>query len=312
MIPSFLLQNETIDQTNVSRRNRHAFIDQTIGNAAGFVSSTFFQWRSSRKPGMLQQIDSRMKVVFLLLFIILISFTSSASTQLFLAGVLFVFVLLSKIEVLKLYKKVAVLGFFFGFLIFIPAPLNVFTKGTTVFTLAQFSHPHQFLIYTIPQEISVTREGLLLVALLTMRVINSVSLVLLVVSTTTFEQLIKALAFFKVPNIFLLTLTLTYKFIFLLSNTIIETYRAIKMRWWNRGSVKDAEAIVSGRIGYLFRKSWERYEMIYQSMIARGFNGKMNFYSFGKLHQRDYLFLGVALAIFTLFTLINYGHVGIV
>lgn len=312
MIPSFLLQNETIDQTNVSRRNRHVFIDRTIGNAATFVSSTFFQWRSSRQPGMLQQIDSRMKVVFLLLFIILISLTSSAKIQLLLSGVLFLFILLSKIEVVKLYKKVAVLGFFFGFLIFLPASLNLFIKGTPVLTLAKFAHPHQFLIYSIPQEISITREGVLLVALLTMRVINSVSLVLLVVYTTNFEQLIKALSFFKVPNIFLLTLTLTYKFIFLLSNTIIETYRAIKMRWWNRGSVKDAETIVSGRIGYLFRKSWERYEMIYQSMVARGFNGKMNFYSFEKLHWRNYLFLGVALIIFALFTYINHWHVGIV
>lgn len=310
MIPSFLIETETIDAAGSNGKNRHVFIDKTIGNTAAFVSSTFFQWKSSVQSGLLQKTDSRAKVVALLLFIVLISITHSLQIQLAFAILFFLLSLLSKMNVLQLYKKVAVIGFFFGFLIFIPASLNIFTKGETVFRLVHFANPHQFWIYNIPQEISVTKEGLMLVALLTMRVINSVSLVLLIVSTTTFERLIKSLAFFKVPNIFLLTLTLTYKFIFLLSSTIIETYQAIKMRWWNRGSVKEAENIVAGRIGYLFRKSWERHELTYQAMVARGFNGKLNFYSFEKLKGRDYLFLMATLFLFSLFIVINYKHVG--
>lgn len=310
MIPSFLIEKETAERAVDPGKNRHAFIDKTIGSTAAFVSSTFFQWETSGQAGLLQKTDSRMKVIALLLFIVLISLTGSVVVQVALA-ILFLFIsLLSKISVLHLYKRVAVIGFFFGLLIFLPASLNVFTRGEPVFRLIRFSGPHQFWIYTIPQEIAVTKEGLMLVALLTMRVINSVSLVLLVVSTSTFDRLIKSLAFFKVPNIFLQTLTLTYKFIFLLSNTIIETYQAIKMRWWNRGSVKEAEDIVAGRIGYLFRKSWDRHEVIYQAMTARGFNGKMNFYSFEKLKQNDYIFLGATFALFTLFIVINYRHVG--
>lgn len=310
MIPSFLVENETIETTSDHGKNRHAFIDKTIGNTAAFVSATFFQWKSSDQSGILQKTDSRAKVVFLLLFIVLISLIGSAITQLTLAILFLLLCLLSKINVFHLYKKVAIIGFFFGFLIFIPASLNLFTRGEPIFHLVQFSRPHQFWIYTIPPNIYVTKEGLMLVALLTMRVINSVSLVLIIVSATTFERLIKSLAFFKVPNIFLLTLTLTYKFIFLLSSTIIETYQAIKMRWWNHGSVKKAENIVAGRIGYLFRKSWERHELTYQAMVARGFNGKLNFYSFEKLKLNDYLFLGATIVLFSIFILINYKHVG--
>ncbi|MFA9389695.1 MAG: cobalt ECF transporter T component CbiQ [Prolixibacteraceae bacterium] len=310
MIPSFLIENETIEPASDQGKNRHAFIDKTIGNTAAFVSATFFQWKSSGQPGLLQKTDSRAKVVFLLLFIVLISLTHTILIQLALATMFLLLCLLSKINVFHLYKKVAIIGFFFGFLIFIPASLNLFTKGEAIVHLVKFSRPHQFWIYTLPQEITVTKEGLLLVALLTMRVINSVSLVLIIVSATTFERLIKSLAFFKVPNIFLLTLTLTYKFIFLLSSTIIETYQAIKMRWWNRGSVKEAENIVAGRIGYLFRKSWERHELTYQAMLARGFNGKLNFYSFERFKWHDYLFLGATIVLFLLFILINYRHVG--
>ena len=265
---------------------------------------------SSARSGLLQKIDSRVKVIALLLFIVLISITHSLQIQFTLFILFFLLSLLSKMNVLYLYKRVAIIGFFFGFLIFIPASLNLFTKGETVFNLIHFSRPRQLWIYTIPQIISVTKEGLMLVTLLTMRVVNSVSLVLLIVSTTTFERLIKSLAFFKVPNIFLLTLTLTNKFIFLLSNTIIETYQAIRMRLWNRGAIKEAENIVAGRIGYLFRKSWERHEMTYQAMVARGFNGKLNFYSFKKLKRNDYLFLMATIVLFSVFILINYYHVG--
>ena len=308
MIPEFLLQEETFESASVRKNTGGFFIDKTIKRIAAFISSVFFQWESSGKAGLLQRLDSRVKVFFMFLFIIVISFTHSPVEQLFITVLLIVLSLLSAVGIFDLYKKVLPIGFLFGFLIFLPASLNIFTKGQSLFTLIRFNQPHHFWIYTIPAEISVTREGLMIVASLTMRVINSVSLVLLIVSTTTFELVIKSLKFFKVPQIFLLTLTLTYNYIFILSNTTIETYRAIKMRWWNRGSVKNAEEIVAGRVGYLFRRSMERHELIYKSMLARGFNGKVIFCQFQKLKTIDYVFLTSVCVGFAVFILSKYTY----
>ncbi len=309
MIPSFLLQKEIIEIKTTNESNKLSFIDKTIKSSASFVSATFMQWLSAKKDGFFQSLDSRVKVLFLLFFVVLVSSTSLIICHLIIASILMFLCLLSKLDFIHIYKRVFAIGFVFGFLIFIPASLNIFTKGERAFTVLQFSKSYTWWIYTIPQEIFVTHEGIQSVLRLTFKVINSVSIVLLVVSTTTFDRIVKSLSFFKIPHIFLLTLTLTYKFIFILSNTVVETYHSIKMRWWNRGSVKEAEEIVAGRIGYLFRKSWERYELVYQSMLARGFNGKVNFCYFEKLKPGDYLFILTFLFVFCILFLINYFHV---
>lgn len=308
MIPSFLLQKENIQPTNIAESNKQSFIDNTINNAAAFVSATFLQWQSSKRNGFLQLLDSRVKVIFMLLYAVLISITTSIACQGMIAFIIFLLCLFSKLNILHIYKRVMVAGFLFGFLVFIPASLNIFTKGEKLFNIIHFSQPHSWWLYNIPQDIYVTYEGLQIVLRLTLKVVNSVSIVLIIISATTFERLVKSLSFFKIPDIFLLTLTLTYKFIFILSNTVVETYHAIKMRWWNRGTVLEAEEIVAGRIGYLFRRAWERYELVYLSMTARGFNGKVNFCYFDKLKVADYLFIGAFLIVFSILLIINYFH----
>lgn len=312
MIPSFLLEKERIEFKDVARSKKLSFIDKTIKNAASFVSATFSHWQSAKQNGFFQLLDGRIKVVFLIIYVLIVSLTSSIVFHILTCLILLLLFLFSKLNIFHIYKRVLAVGFVFGFLIFIPASLNIFTKGENAFTIIRFSHPHNWWIYNVPQEISVTYEGIQTVLRLTLKVINSVSIVLLVIYTTTFERIVKSLAYFRIPDIFLLTLTLTYKFVFILSNTTVEIYYAIKMRWWNKGSVKEAEEIVAGRIGYLFRKSWERYELVYQSMIARGFNGRVNFYSFDKLKLIDYLFITGFLLIFSSLILINYFNARII
>jgi cobalt/nickel transport system permease protein len=308
MIPSFLLEKENTRFKELAKSNRITFVDRTIKNVASFVNTTFLQCLSSRKNGFLQKLDSRVKVVFMVFFVILTSVTTALNNQLIIASVIFLLCLLSRLNIIHLYKRVVIAGFVFGFLVFIPASLNIFTRGENVAPLIRFVNEKHLWIYTIPKEIYFTYEGIVLVIRLTLKVINSVSVVMLVMTTTTFEKVVKSFSFFRVPDIFLLTLTLTYKFIFILSRTVVETYQAIKMRWWNRGIGIDAEEIVAGRIGYLFRKSWERYELVYQSMIARGYNGKVDFCYFEKLNRTDYFFTIAFMVIFSTLVLINYFH----
>lgn len=312
MIPSFLLEKENFQFKGVPERKNFSFIDRTIKNAAAFVSDTLLHWQSAGKNGLFQSLNSRVKVVFLIIYVILISLTSSITCQLINAVILLSLYIFSRLNVFHIYKRVIAAGFIFGFLIFLPASLNIFTSGVPAFTIIRFSHPHSWWIYNIPQEITVTREGIMTVIRLTLKVINSISLVLLVISTTTFEQIVKSLSLLKIPDVFLLTLTLTYKFIYILSITIIEIYEAIKMRWWNRRSAKDAEELVAGRIGYLFRKSRERYGITYRSMTARGFNGTVNFYYPDNFKLIDYLFIAVFILIFVFLIIINYFNARII
>jgi cobalt/nickel transport system permease protein len=305
MIPSFLLQKEQTNFENKAVKNKLSFVDKTIKNAATFITTSFSQYYTSHKTGLLQSIDPRVKVSFMLCFVVLINLTHAITAQLILFLIIFLLYILSKLKVIRAYKKIALIGFLFGFLIFVPASLNIFTNGQSLITLFSFSKEHQWWIYKIPKEITITLEGIYTVLRLTLKVVNSVSVVLLIISTTNFESVIKSFSFFKIPGIFLLTLTMSYKFIFVLSKTVEESYQALKMRWWSRGLVVEAEKIVAGRVGYLFQKSWERYELVYQSMIARGLNSSVNFNYFDRLKLNDYFFICTNILLIALIILIN-------
>ncbi len=308
MIPSFLLENENIQFKSIAETKKHTFIDKTIKSAAVFITTTLTQWQFANKTGFFQLLDSRVKTIFLFVYVVFISVSSSITCQILFLLIFILFCIISKVNFLFIYKRAFFFGFIYGFLIFVPASLNIFSKGENAITLFRFSQEHTWWIYTIPKEIAITYEGIYTVFRLTLKVVNAISIVLILMSTTTFERIIKSLSFFKIPKIFLLTITLAYRFIFVLSNTIIETYYAIKMRWWNRNSMINADEIVTGRIGYLFRKSWERYEIVYQSMIARGFNGKIEFCYFEKLRRNDFLFMIISSIIFMFFIIINNSY----
>lgn len=308
MIPPFLLQKEYIDVENEVVKNKLTFIDKTMKNVASFITTSFLQYYTSKKRGLLQAVDARVKVAFMLNLAVIINLTQNFTVQFILFFVIFLLSVFSKLKLVSIYKKALLTGFFFGFLVFVPACLNLVTKGYPVLSLFSFSKEHQWWMYKIPKEIYITREGLIVVSRLTIKVINSVSIVLLVTATTTFEGIIKSLSWFKVPGIFLLTLTMSYKYIFALSTTVEETYLSLKMRWWNRGSIIEAENLIAGRIAYLFKKSWERYELSYQAMIARGFNGSFSFYNFDRLKRVDITFICFSIFIISAILILNFSY----
>jgi len=160
MIPSFLLQKEQINFEKKAVKNNLSFVDKTMKNVATFITASFSQNYTSRKSGLLQTTDPRAKVIFMMCFIVLISFTHSILTQSIIFILIFFLYIFSRLTLISAYKKIFVIGFLFGFLIFIPASLNIFTHGHPFIILMSFSGEHKWWIYEIPKEISITFEGI--------------------------------------------------------------------------------------------------------------------------------------------------------
>jgi cobalt ECF transporter T component CbiQ len=308
MIPSFLLEKESAINGRPPKNRNMLFVDKTTKNMAAFLVTSMQQWNASRKKGLLQELDARVKVLFVLAFIILTSLMHSIEAQIALCLFVFILLLVSKVNFISAYGKAAFITLLFGLLMFIPASLNLFSHGRIILPILKFDREHTWWIYTIPTEIGITREGLVIVTRLSLKVFNSVSLAMLLIHTTTFDQIAKALRMLKVPGIFVLTLTMSYKYIYLFSQTVVETYQALKMRWWSRGNRSEANSIIAGRMGYLFRKSWERYELVYQSMVARGFTGNADLVYSANLAAKDYRFLAVSFIILLFIILFNYSY----
>jgi energy-coupling factor transporter transmembrane protein EcfT len=210
---------------------------------------------------------------------VVISIVNNLHKQILITVFVFLLYLLARFKVFQVYKKIFFLAFIFGFLVVLPASLNIITPGEIVFNIISFDKPAHFWIYRIPQNIGFTENGFQVVLLVFLRVLNSVSFALLIVFTTPFSSFIKSFKIIGVPDTFLMIISLAYKYIFILSRTIEETYFALKSRLVVNIKSKNIRNLISGRIFFIFKKSRIIYENTYFAMVSRGYNGKVKLYS---------------------------------
>jgi cobalt/nickel transport system permease protein len=122
---------------------------------------------------------------------------------------------------------------------------------------------------------AVFSQGWFSVALFVMRVLVSVSYVVLLSLTTRHTALLKLLRFFKVPRLFVFTIGMTYRYIYLFAEIIENTYLAIKSRTGGfRLHHTKGREVVSWNIATLWQRSVQLSEEVYLAMLARGYTGE--------------------------------------
>jgi energy-coupling factor transporter transmembrane protein EcfT len=143
-------------------------------------------------------------------------------------------------------------------------------------------------MYHIPQVIGITDSGLSLVSLLTLRVLNSLSVSFLILYTTPFAEIVKALKVFRVPDTFLIIISMTYKYIFTFAHIVSDMYLAKKARLACGNGRKEAREWIVGRIAYVFKKTQIECEEVFKAMNARGFSGEIRLYHYRKVTGREW------------------------
>jgi len=291
-LPAFLQENEErICPVEKGRKHLLPFVDSTLSKLADFINSGYIQAETSLKKRLLQNLDPRTKLIFLLSFTILTSFLQQISSLVYILVFILAIYPLTGINLVTSLKKAFWPLFFFGFIVIAPALLNIVSGGEIKLKLIQFRNEHSFWIYHIPASIGISEEGMIVVCRLFLKIGSSIMLTLLIASTTSFAEIIKALRMFKIPDIILLSITLSYKFIFILARTTTETYLALRSRWIKQNSDIQGSKIIAGRIAYVFRKSFIKYEEVFRAMIARGFTGHVDLCYSRRYRWQDLVFL---------------------
>jgi cobalt/nickel transport system permease protein len=289
-VPSFLLERPSSDSFIQGRGSlKISFIEKGIHHLTEVIKTGYVQWETSSRDNFFQKIDARVKVLFLLFYVIIVSVKKNIPSEVLIGTFVFVLTLLSRLDIFNLYKRVLFFAFLFGFLIALPSALNVITKGEIIVPLLHLSRPYRFWIYQIPKEIGLTREGVYGVLMLTSRVMNSLALSFFVLHTTPFTEIIKALKVLKVPDTFLMIVILSYKYVFIFAKTIEEMYLAKKSRLAVKVSNAEARRWIAGRLAFMFKKSRLRCEEIFKAMLGRGFSNNIKFYGVKKLQARDWI-----------------------
>lgn len=109
-------------------------------------------------------------------------------------------------------------------------------------------------------------------AIILSKVIVSVSLVMTLNLTSSFNEITRSLRFFRVPNIIIFTLDLTIKYILLLGEICSQMLKALKLRSIGKNDKKGSS--LSNIIGTIFIKANESAQETTKAMECRGFCGK--------------------------------------
>jgi cobalt ECF transporter T component CbiQ len=287
-IPEFLLC-KTPHAPDLYKRGtiRTSYIRKGVEYLSEIITTGFINVGQETEKGFFRSLDPRIKILFLIFFVITVSLKRDIFPEVIMALFMLLMVASSHIDIWRFYLKIIGLTFFFGFLISFPAAFNVVTPGVMVLPVIELSRSYDLWIYSIPREIGLTRQGIDGVIMLCLRVMNSLTISLLVFYTTPFHKIIRAMQIFRVPDAFLLVITLSYKYIFIFAKTMEDMYLARKSRLVGMLRNDEARIWVAGRMACMFRKTMSRYEEVFRAMVSRGFTEEVKIPDLSKLRIVD-------------------------
>lgn len=261
-----------------------SFIERSILSAVTFLKEAVLCEEYAGRVGFLQGLDPRIKTVTFLLFIVTaVSLKTALSV-----GWLYLLCL-----ILAVCSNVA-LGFFilrtwvfipiFSLCIAIPALFSVVTPGEPVC---------QFAFLGI--ELIITRPGLDGAILFVTRIATSVSLVVLLSLTTRHAELLKVLRGLGVPKVFVLTVSMCYRYLYLFAVMVENIFTAVKSRVGIAVQYKHGQQIVAWNIANMWNRSCRMNEDVYNAMLSRGYTGEPRLLSKFHTKFRDWAWLSLSI-----------------
>ncbi len=256
---------ETAAPLRTRRSRRGNLIHRTVNDVLSFIRNSVYTEEMADRRGLLQAADPRAKLVALGLLLGAVLATHKLDVLASLYLLVTALAVASKIPFLHFLKRVWVFMPLFAGIIALPILFSPVSPGRSVLILWRWADGTAF---------AVTDNGLWMASVLVLRVATSVSLAVLLVLTTRWAHLLKALRVFGVPRVFILTLEMTYRYIFLLIGIIQSEHMAKESRTIRRASLPAERHWATSRIGHLFLRSRQMGEEVYLAMLARGYSGE--------------------------------------
>jgi cobalt/nickel transport system permease protein len=261
------------------RRARRGVIEKTLADLAQALEQSLFAESIARQPGLLQALDPRVKVISILALLIAVGLSRSVPVLLGLYGITLVLAWRSAVPMGFFIKRVWLFMPFFTGLIALPA---------------FFITPGPPLVH-LPLGLVITRPGALTALFLLLRVSTSVSLGVLLMLTTAWPILLKALSVLRVPEGFILILGMTYRYIYLLLRTAEDMFLSRKSRVVGRMTAAEERQVLAASAGTLLNKSLHLSGEVYLAMQSRGYRGQAHTLDNFRMRALDWLW-GVVMA----------------
>ena len=251
-------------------RTRQLFSERLLGGLTAWVERAVTSDELARRPGLLQRLDPRVKLVSLLALVVVAAMATRVTVLLALLALAVALVPASRIGLRRFAARAWTFVPLFTALIMLPAVLSVVTPGRAVATVWSHGAP----LPGLPATLAVTAPGLLVFARLVLRVTTVVSLSVLLTLTTPWSDLLKALRSIGVPRGLVFVLAVAYRYVFTLVRLVQDMALARTSRLVGRVSAREDRRFLGGAVAAVFGKSQATSEQVYQAMVSRGYTGE--------------------------------------
>jgi cobalt/nickel transport system permease protein len=258
------------------------FLERTLASFLSAMERALDAEELSKADGLLQRLDPRIKVIGMFTLII----AAAMAHKLWVIGVVFAIALAlaasSRVSPLLLAKRVWLPVLFFTGMIALPAPLVI--PGRVVWRLPGLGWP-------------LTAQGLLSAGYLVTRVETAATLSVLLILSTPWTHVLKALRVLRVPVVLVVILGMAYRYIFLLLESARDMLESRRSRMLGELKGPDRRRLAAASVGVLMSKTLQISGDVYSAMLARGFRGEV--YMLDEFHTAalDWIMLAVLAAL---------------
>lgn len=246
------------------------FVERTIGSLSKGMNFAALADDAARSGGLLQRVDPRVKVVGILAMIVAAAISHSLST---IACVLLIAVSLAACSRLSLLH----------FARWVWTPVLLFTGCIAL--------PALFVTPGAPLYGPVTAQGARTASFLLLRAETCVSLSALLVLTTRWAHILKALRVLRLPVVFVVILGMTYRYLFLILETALDMFESRASRTVGVLEAADRRRLAAATVGVLLSKSYHLSADVHLAMQSRGFRGEVYMLDDFEMRQVDWLWI---------------------
>lgn len=266
-----------------TRRRKPGFVEKTLAGLAGSVEQAIFSEENAHRDGFLQRRDPRAKLVSFIVLVVAVGLSRHWPVLLALYALILAAAAISKIDMVPFIKRVWLGMGLFSMVVILPSIFFVGHKELVSIPFGGF-------------DLTIHQDGLRAAAIFVLRVCVSVSLAILLVLTTKWADILKSLRVLHVPQVFVLVLAMTYRYIFLVLHTANGMLLARKSRIVAETSGREQRWWIVASIGVLLHRSFGMSEDVYQAMLARGFHNEILTLDDFRMKARDWIMIIVAIS----------------
>ncbi|MEI7833282.1 MAG: cobalt ECF transporter T component CbiQ [bacterium] len=291
-LPQWMLTNNAASEYAVTRPARKSnIVRRALGSFANIMRELLDNEAVAARPGLLQGVDARAKVVGLLGLLVVATLAHRPATLAIMLLVGIALALLSQVPPRRLLGAWLAVPLFSA-AIMLPAMLNLITPGHAILTL----WPAHTVIgpWTFADGISFTDSGLFVAGRFLLRLTVCVTLALLLTTTTPVARLFRGLRALGVPQLFVTLLGMMSRYLTVFIRAAEEIHLAKISRSPGSGSLRQEQAWVAGGMGSLYRRTRTLGDDIYLAMVARGYIGDIHLLDEPRFELSDWAFLMIA------------------